>query len=120
MQLDRIALEEILLVTCCILEKHFYYDQACISRFLNIFSDVLKFEINFFDLQAEPELRYKLKHDKQACFYFTIYFVSAHMREILIDHLYFSELELIAFDNLLPKYSEVNKNVKPCSQRAHY
>ena len=119
MYLDRFALEEILTTTSSILEKHFFYDGDGISRFLDIFLDVIEHELNLFELQAHPETIIQIKYDRNARFFFTLYFVSINLRQIMIEHLHFTELELKAFDSVLPKYSEV-ENVEPYSQRAHY
>jgi hypothetical protein len=120
MRLDRKALEEILLVTCSILKKHFFYDEESIGRFLHVFESVVECELECFDHWASEEVRIQLQFDRKARFYFTNYFVSANLRNVMIHYLHFSEFELQAFENFLPNYSEVNENVESCNQRTHY
>lgn len=120
MILDRMVLEEILMITCLILKKYFFYDEEGITRFLHVFTDSMEFELDCFDQWAEKEVQIQLQYDPKARFYFTTYFISANLRNVMIKHLHFSESELEAFDNVLPEYSEVNKNVKSCNERAHY
>ena len=120
MRLDRNVVEEIFVITCAILKKHFFYDEESISRFLHVFTDSIEYELICFENWANKEIQIQLKYDRKARFYFTNYFVSANLRHVMIKHLHFSESELEAFDNVLPKYSEVIEDVKSCSQRAHY
>lgn len=119
MLLDRRIFKEILLITCAIFENNFFYDKASIERFLKIFTKVIKKECEIFDECMDENLRLRLKYDYDACKEFTAYFVSVHLREIMIEHLNFSEMELQAFENVLPKYSEASDDVEPYSQRAH-
>lgn len=120
MPLDRDVLEEILCITCSILKKHFFYDQESVTRFLHMFTNAVEYELDCFENWANQEIQIQLKYDRKARFYFTNYFVSANLRNVMIRCLHFSESELEAFDNVLPKYSEVNKNAKSYNQRAHY
>ena len=120
MRLDRVVLEEILLVTCSILKKYFFYDEESIARFLQVFTMVVECELDCFDHWASEEVRIQLQFDRKARFYFTNYFVSANLRNVMIHYLHFTESELQAFENVLPKYSEVIEDVKSCNQRAHY
>jgi hypothetical protein len=120
MLLDRDILEEILYFTCTILKKHFFYDEEGVMRFLHIFTDTVEFELIQFGNWANQQIQLRLKYDQSARFYFTSYFVSVNLRNVMVEHLHFSESELEAFDNFLPKYSEVIENVKSYNQRAHY
>jgi len=120
MLLDRDILEEILYYTCTILKKHFFYDEESVMRFLHRFTDTIESELIRFGNWANQEIQIQLKYDRSARFYFTSYFVSVNLRNVMVEHLHFSESELEAFDNVLPKYSEVIESVKPCNQRAHY
>lgn len=120
MKLDRIALEEMLTVTSLILQKYFFYDEESVSRFFHVFTDEMERELICFESEASLETRIQIKHDRVARLYFTIYFASFQIRRVLINYLHFTEAELKAFENLVPKNSEVAKNAKSCSQRAHY
>ena len=92
--LDFSATRTILEVTCDILEKNFYYDKDAVSRFLTIFSD---------EVSEELERSYRSR------LYFTIYFVSANLRHILMYELHFTEQEIQAFENFLPSYTGEGK-----------
>lgn len=121
MLLNKGILQDIMMVTCSILQNNFFYDQDSLARFIDIFTDELEFEYACFQDEANHEMKLRLKHDKKARNSFTTYFVSAHLRDILIDYLHFTEMELEAFDNILPKYSEVAANdIESCNQRTHY
>jgi hypothetical protein len=119
MLLDRQIFKEILLITCAIFKNNFFYDKESIERFLKIFTEIIKGECEIFDRFADENIRLRLKYDHDARKEFTAYFVSIHLREIMIEHLNFSEMELQAFENVLPKYSEASDDVEPYSQRAH-
>jgi hypothetical protein len=120
MLLEREILRDILTVTCSILKNHFFYDTDSLKQFLEVFTNEMEYGCGRFGDQADEDILLRLKYDRKARALFTTYFASANLREILIDFFYFSEMELEAFDNLLPKYSGVADDIEPRNQRAHY
>ena len=103
--LDLQATKTILQVSCDILEKKFYYDSDALSRFLNIFSHEVGEELQRFMEHAYDETLDEICSSRKTRMYFTIYFVSANLRFILKSHLHFTEQEIYAFENFLPKYT---------------
>ncbi|HSX39114.1 MAG TPA: hypothetical protein VLI92_00800 [Candidatus Saccharimonadales bacterium] len=99
------VMKQILGVTCSILKKNFYYEDESLSFFLNEFTANLGQELTDFEMFANESVVADLHNDKMARFYFTCYFVSAHLREFFIHRLHFSEQELNAFESVLPKYT---------------
>lgn len=119
--LEKDILKGILQITCNILQKNFYYDNASLSRFLDIFQEVMTDEYCAFEQYTEQEFLDELKADKTARLYFTSYFTSANLHDILVHDLHFTEMELDCFENMLPKYTGVYENEsKPTSKRAYY
>lgn len=119
--LDFSATKTILEVTCDILEKKFFYDKDALSRFLNVFSDEVSEEIEVFLDNAYPETLDELERSYRSRLYFTIYFVSANLRQILLYHLHFTEQEISAFENFLPSYTgERHGKQQSQSQRTDY
>jgi hypothetical protein len=103
--LDLSATKTILQVTCDILEKKFFYDTDAISRFLNTFSKVVGEELETFMNHAYTETLDEITSSRLTRLYFTNYFISANLRNILKKHLYFTEQEICAFENFLPQYT---------------
>lgn len=120
MLLERDVLRDILTVTCSILQNNFFYDEDSLGRFLDIFTNEMEYDFACFNEKADDDFRLRLKYDRKARALFTTYFTSMNLRETLIDFFYFSEMELEAFDNLLPKYSGVADDTEPRNERAYY
>lgn len=113
--------KEILGVTCNILRKNFYYDDSDMVRFVRIFTERISRELSNFEVLGSPAVIRELRSDSVARLYFTCYFVSAHLRDIFIHDMHFSEQELSAFDSILPKYAGENHfENKQGYKRAHY
>jgi|tagenome__1003787_1003787.scaffolds.fasta_scaffold20262018_2 hypothetical protein len=107
--LDFSATKTILEVTCDILEKKFFYDKDAVSRFLTIFSDEMSEELERFLEFAYVDTLEELERSYKSRIYFTIYFVSANLRHILMYELHFTEQEIHAFENFLPSYTGEGK-----------
>lgn len=120
MLLERTILKEILYTACLILKKHFFYDEESITHFLDDFTNEMIFGYGCFDEKADEETRLRLKYDRKARALFTNYFASANLHDILINYLHFSEQELEAFENILPRYAGVTDDVKPSNKRAYH
>jgi hypothetical protein len=118
---DPEVMKQILTVTCDILQKNFFYEEESLKRFLDLMTDVLGDELDFFYYQAEPAILDELLSDRQARLYFTCYFVSAQLREVFIHDLHFTEQELYAFESILPKYTGVyHEKQQSKHKRAYY
>ena len=106
--LDNTLTKEILLVTCSILKKNFFYEDTSLVKFLdNITVDLIR-ELDYLETHADQNILDKLHHDSATRLYFTCYFVSSHIHNIFINDLHFSEQELQAFESILPKYTGEN------------
>jgi len=118
---DTEIMKQILMVTCSILERNFFYDKNSLQRFLDLFTEDTLVEIDNFVAFAEPHILEELHHRYKARLYFTCYFVSAQLRFIFLNELHFTEQEIKAFENFLPKYTgEKNgKQQSPKRERAH-
>jgi hypothetical protein len=115
------VMKQILSVTCDILRTNFFYEEESLGRFLDLMSDVLGEELDFFQYNAEPAVLEELYCDSEARLYFTCYFVSAHLREVFIHDLHFTEQELHAFESILPKYTGVyHEKQQSKHKRAYY
>jgi hypothetical protein len=117
--IDKKALKQMLEVSCSILAKNFFYEAATIKAFLNKFSNHVGGKLELFELTADQEILDELRHDETARLYFTCYFVSAHLRDLFLTELHFTEQELRAFEGFLPKYiGEANyEKQQPKSER---
>lgn len=114
------VMKGILLVTGSILRRNFFYEDEALSSFLIGFTDEIKQELGLFQAYAEYGILDELHKNRKARLYFTCYFVSAHLREYFLEHLNFTEQELVAFENLLPKYTgEFSYGDKQGCTRAH-
>jgi hypothetical protein len=121
--IDKTALKQILEVTCSILINKFFYEPETVIEDLNYLGDYLSEELEIFQAVADEDFILELENDKVVRLYFTCYFISTHLREFLIGELHFSEQELKAFENFLPKIGE-SRNEKhqpqPKHERAYY
>ena len=119
---DAEVMKQILKVTCSILERNFFYDSDNIKRFLDLFTEDTLVELESFEAFAEPQIIEELHSNYKARLYFTCYFVSAQLRFIFLNELHFTEQELKAFENFLPKYTGENngKQQSPKRERTHY
>ena len=115
---DRLTMKEILQVTCAILHKNFFYDEECLARFLDDFTDDICEELDLFEIHAARNIINELRFDQLARVHFTCYFVSAHLRHTFIHKLHFTDQELHAFESILPKYTGENRyeNPKRCTR----
>ena len=91
------------------MQETFFYDPESISRFLDIFGDVMTNEIIEFENWANDDFLDNLNSDFQAKMLFTCYFVSVNLRQIFIKHLFFNDTELQIFDDYVTKYSGVKR-----------
>jgi hypothetical protein len=101
---DQYMLKAIVTVTCAILRNNFFYSDERISWFINMFTDEIANELDFFETFAEQYILEELRTDRLARFHFTCYFTSTNLRRVFINDMHFSEQELYAFENILPKY----------------
>lgn len=112
--LDEDITKKILQVTCSILERNFFYDGDSIKQFLDYFTDDMVEELDYFVQFAEPQILQELETSYKSRLYFTCYFVSAQLRYIFLNKLHFTEEELHAFENFLPRYTgENNEKHRP-------
>jgi hypothetical protein len=119
--LDKDILKGILQITCNILKNNFFYDEFSLKRFLDIFQEVMIEEYHAFEQYTEVDFIMELEHCLLTRKYFTSYFTSSNLHDILVEDLHFSELELDCFENILPKYTGVYDNdLKQTSKRAYY
>jgi hypothetical protein len=102
---DAVVLKEIIKVSCHILRENFFYDDENLGIFINTFTDEIGRELDFFASNADSLIVNRLHRDRLARLHFTCYFASAHLREIFIEKMHFSEQELVAFEGILPKYT---------------
>ena len=119
---EPLVMKEILKVTCSILQRNFFYEEESLKNFLDIFTYDISNELLFFEANVEQRILDELNSDKLARLHFTCYFVSAHLREIFIHKLHFTEQEIYAFESLLPKYTGDKKRneTEPKYTRTHH
>jgi hypothetical protein len=110
MLIDFKLLENVMKVTCLILQNNFFYSEGCLALFLNDFQDRLEFHYHKLEDQADNCFRIQMKNDRIARKNFTAYFVSYHLHDTLVEDCHFSEIELDLFENILPKYTGVHKD----------
>jgi hypothetical protein len=118
--LDRQILQNIITVSCSILQNNFYYSEDVLIRFVDTLSDVLADEMEALDSWIDLDFKMSMKYDVLARKEFTCYFVSSNLHDVLVYDMHFSEQELDAFENILPKYTGVTDDTKPRSERARY
>jgi hypothetical protein len=113
-------LKDIMTVTCSILKRNFFYEDESLVDFLDNFTEILGLELDFFEANAKESVIDDLYNDIGARAHFTCYFTSAHLREYFIQEMFFTEQELYAFENILPKYTgERYEKRKTRFERAH-
>jgi hypothetical protein len=118
--LDREILHNIISVSCSILQNNFYYSEEVLSRFVDTLGDILGDEMEALDEWLDQDFKMSMKYDILARKEFTCYFVSSHLHDVMVYDLHFSEQELDAFENILPKYTGVADDTRPRSERASY
>lgn len=113
-------LEQIIRITCSILQKNFFYDNDDIRRFLDYYQDRLAWEYQKLDDVADADFRADME-DYDTKRYFTSYFASYHLHDTLVEDCYFSPEELDLFENILPKYTgEKEHGHKSESKRTYH
>lgn len=118
--LDKDMFTGILRVTTIILQDYFYYSNECLAKFFDEFVEVIADDYVQFYSNATDKLKHELKYHPLKRKYFTSYFVSYHLHEVLAAKLHFTEMELQAFENLIPKYTGVHKHDKQINKRAYH
>lgn len=103
MYLDQAIIKEILMLTCDILHNKFYYDKDALARFLEKIERKIVHDYKGFADYADQETLTELKYSFLARKYFTCYFVSANLHDVMVEQLHFTEQELNAFEAFLPK-----------------
>jgi hypothetical protein len=117
--MDRETLVGILNITQSILLDYFYYSPESLLRFFKYFQDFMVDEYLRFYEQADEGYKIELKYDWQSRRELTSCLASYGLHRSLVDMLYFSELELHAFENLIPKCTGVQHDFKQSIERAH-
>lgn len=107
-------------ISSSILKNNFFYSNDCLSRFIIIFSDFVSDEYNIFYETACEEFKRNLSIDIELRKDFTAYFLSMILSKILVEDFYFNDLELEAFDNLLPELIGAKQDANKINKRAHY
>jgi hypothetical protein len=110
--LDKRVFKGILEITTDILKNNFFYDLETLEHFFNIFTCKMANEYCAFEDNSDEEFKRRLRHDLMCRKYFTSYFVSYHLHDILVQDFHFSDFELDLFENILPKFTGVY-NAKP-------
>lgn len=118
--LDREVSEGIYKITVDILQNYFFYDVESLVRFSDIFVQYIADQYVEFDRSVDQAYKMQLRYDVTNRKYFTSYFLSAHIHDILVDKLHFSEQELDCFENILPKFVGESNDVKQTGKRANY
>lgn len=114
-------MKEILQLTCGILRNNFFYSDESIEVFLDVFTEEIGEELEFFACNAAPDVLEKLQENKMARLHFTCYFVSVHLRDIFIHRLHFTEQEIRAFESILPKQTgEKRHETQSRHERTYY
>lgn len=118
--LDREVSEGIYKITVDILKNYFFYDLDSLERFADIYVDYISHQYIEFDKTTDKSYKLQLKYDLYDRKYFTSYFLSYHLHDILVDKMHFSDLELDCFENILPKFMGESKHAKQTGKRTHY
>jgi hypothetical protein len=100
--LDREVTEGIYGLTMKILQRYFFYDKETLDRFADEFVDTIAYEYRIMNMSLHPEDRWELEANLLTRKYFTTYFVSYNLHDILVEKFFFTELELDCFENLIP------------------
>lgn len=101
---DPTMMKSLVRITCMILRENFFYSEEQLAKFLQIFTEDAGNDLNYFEEYGDEDIIDELRHDLLARLHFTCYFTSVHVRQIFLNKLHFSEQELQAFQNILPKY----------------
>ena len=121
MLLDLDLMKSILNVTVTILHENFFYDEECLMTFVDKLEDLTVNKYKLFAENLEQEYINELKYNSLTKMYFTSYFMSCNLQDVLVNNFYFSDTELNAFESILPKYTGANEDdFKPNSKRAHH
>lgn len=118
---DTTTMKEILQLTSAVLRNNFFYEDESLSHFLNHFTMHIEQQLTEFETYSDEWILNELHGDSMVRYYFTCYFVSAHLRKYFIGEMNFSEQELYAFESVLPKYTgEKSYENKPKRKRTNY
>jgi hypothetical protein len=120
MVLDENVVKGILRITCSILRDNFFYSEEALGRFLDIFADLVSEEVEYCACYMDEGYQLRLKYDKQERKEFTCYFITCQVHDILVDFLYFSDLELDAFQDFLPRYTGAYENAEPTTKGTYH
>ena len=121
MLLDLDLMKSILDVTVTILHKNFFYDEESLMTFVDKLEDLTVNKYRLFAENIDQEFIDELRNNSRSKMYFTSYFMSCNLQDILVNNFYFSDTELNAFESILPKYMGANEDdFKPNSKRAHH
>jgi hypothetical protein len=115
--IDYQVYHEIFKLTAKILRDNFFYSNEVLSRFIEMFNKTIEAEYEILEQTAADDFRKEMKSDQLMRFQFTSYFVSVHLQNVLVDEFHFSDMELDAFDNILPKLIGANSDVKQSNER---
>ena len=119
--LDSQIYKGILNITAKILRDYFFYDGDALSKFIDLFTEKMRTEYLRLEKTAPHSMICFLKHDPRGRKYFTSYFVSYHLHDVLVDDFHFENEELMMFDNILPKFVGVqDAYAEQRHKRAHY
>lgn len=118
--MDRETLVGILNITRSILLDYFYYSPESLAGFFQYFQDFMVKEYLDFYEEAEHSYKMELKYDWQARKELTNYLSSFGLHRSLVDVLHFTDEELYAFENLIPKCTGVQYDFKQSIERAYH
>lgn len=118
--MDKPTMTTILTITQTILLDYFFYSPECLDPFLKYFSDFTVSEyINVYN-DSDYSFKMEIKYDWEARKEFTSYLMSHGIHRSLVDILHFTDEELKAFENLIPKCTGVHHDFKQIIERAHH
>jgi hypothetical protein len=118
--LDKRVFTGILEITTDILKNNFFYDFDTLSHFHNVFTYKMANEYCAFEDNIDQDFKRRLRHDLMCRKYFTSYFVSYHLHDILVQEFHFSDKELDLFENILPKFIGVYDVKHQGNQRTNH
>lgn len=118
--MDKETMVGLLNICQSILLDYFYYAEECLEPFFKYFQEYMIDEyVTFYD-GADYSTKMELKYDWQSRRNFTAYLMSKGIHRSLVDILHFSDEELNAFENLIPKYTGVHHDFKQSIERANH
>lgn len=121
MLIDFKLTENIMRVTCLILQNNFFYGEESLARFLSNFHARLEADYHKIDKNADEQFKKQMNTDRIARKDFTAYFASYHLHDCLVEDCFFSDVELSLFENILPKYTGATRNgFKSSEQRKNH